>query len=429
MLNAQAPFWHWQKEKQATAYLLALSGGRDSMALLHALVAQREQLCAPLMACYVDHGWSSASEEWGNFCQQVAAAYAVPCEIVRLDWPTAYRDSPEALARTLRYQALAQHLPVGGVLLTAHHHDDQAETLLLQLLRGSGLDGLAAMPARRHFAQGEHWRPLLYTSRAAINAYVAAQGIAYLDDPSNLDNRYLRNKLRHSVLPVLTDTFPQAITAIARSADWLAEALTLQQALLDGLLGSPLPVLPWQQLQMTHGITTAKALLRRWLQRAGQLPPPAARLQAFVIALMRPHNHAELCYANTVVVRHKDMLHLYQASIPDSAPSFSENTEWAGIGSLTLRAGHDLLAGKTCRWALYPCAAHWHASGQRYPTSLKNFLQNHDVPPYLRRRLPLLMVDDVCVWLGGFGAAAGWEALVLDWQKQAHSVSIPHHFL
>ena len=426
LLTDDSPFWRWQAAYRPSVYLLALSGGRDSMALLQALTLQRACLTAPLIACYVNHGWSAAGAEWGEFCQHEAAARGVPCDVVTLDWQ-AGQGNAEARARALRYQALAARLPPRGVLLTAHHRDDQAETFLLQALRGSGLDGLAAMPARRAFADGEHWRPLLDVPRAALEDFVAAQGVAYLDDPSNDDPHYARNRLRLEALPALRDAFPQADATLARSAAWLGEALAVQQGLLDGILGEATTVLPWQALCERFDAATCKALLRRWLQRAGQPLPPAARLLSFIEALAG-NGHTELRYGATVVLQHRGALHLFQASTPQSPPPFALETVWPGVGELLLRAGADLLAGRDCRWALYPCAAHWQEPGRRYAESLKNVLQRKGVPPWLRRRLPLLVVDGECAWLGGFGAAAGWQGLVFDWQKQAHFVNIRRLF-
>ena len=426
LLPDDSPFWRWQADYRPAAFLLALSSGRDSMALLQALTIQRARLTAPLVACYVNHGWSAASADWGAFCQREAAARGVPCEIVKLDWQEGGGNA-EARARALRYQALVARLPPRGVLLTAHHRDDQAETFLLQALRGSGLDGLAAMPARRAFAAGELWRPLLDVPRAAVEAFIAAEGVAYLDDPSNADPHYARNRLRLAALPALREGFPQADAALARSAAWLGEALAVQQTLLDGILGDAATVLPWQALCARFDVATCKALLRHWLQRAGQPAPPAARLLSFVDALAR-QGHAELRYGATVVVQYRGDLHLFQASEPQSPPPFALETVWPGVGELLLRAGADLLAGHDCRWALYPCAAHWQEPGRRYPESLKNVLQRKGVPPWLRRRLPLLVVDGECAWLGGFGAAAAWQGLVFDWQKQAHFVNIRRLF-
>lgn len=427
LLSDTSPFWRWQAVYRPSAFLLALSGGRDSMALLQALTLQRARLGAPLVACYIDHDWSAASSAWGAFCQREAAARGVPCDIVKLDWGDGSGNA-EARARALRYQALAARLPPRGVLLTAHHRDDQAETFILQALRGSGLDGLAAMPARRAFAGGAHWRPLLDVPRAAVEDFVAAQGVAYLDDPSNADPHYARNRLRLAALPALRDAFPQADAALARSAAWLGEALVVQQGLLDGILGEAATVLPWQALCARFDVATCKALLRRWLQRAGQPMPPAARLLSFIDALAGASGHAELRYGATVVVQHRGDLFLYQASEPQTPPPFAPETRWPGIGELSLRAGAGLLAGRDCRWARYPCAAHWQAPGRRYAESLKNVLQRAGVPPWLRCRLPLLLVDGECAWLGGFGAAAGWQGLVFDWHNQAHFVKIPHSF-
>ncbi len=212
-----------QPWRSAPGWCVALSGGLDSTVLLHLLagLAQREAL-PPLSAMHIHHGLQTAADAWPAYCRELCAALSVPLQVEYVQVvPGA---SLEQAARAARYAAFAARLGVDEVLLTAQHRDDQAETLLFRLLRGAGVQGLSAMPASRPLGTGQLVRPLLNCSRDELLAYACEHGLAWVEDPSNTDERFSRNYLRRQVLPALLRRWPQASVNMARSAAHLSEA-------------------------------------------------------------------------------------------------------------------------------------------------------------------------------------------------------------
>jgi tRNA(Ile)-lysidine synthase len=207
----------------APGWCVALSGGLDSTVLLHLLasLAQREAL-PPLTAIHIHHGLQAAADAWPAHCRELCAALSVPLQVEHVQ--VVLGASLERAARAARYAAFAARLGSDEVLLAAQHRDDQAETLLFRLLRGAGVQGLAAMPASRALGAGQLVRPLLDCSRAELLAYAGEHGLAWVDDPSNTDERFSRNYLRRQVLPALLSRWPQASANMARSAAHLSEA-------------------------------------------------------------------------------------------------------------------------------------------------------------------------------------------------------------
>lgn len=213
---------------QAPGWTLAFSGGLDSTVLLHLLARLRQrQALPPISAIHVHHGLQDAADAWVAHCRARCAALDVPFEVRHVQ--VAGGASLERAAREARYAAFAELLGRGEVLLAAQHRDDQAETLLLRLLRGAGVRGLAAMPFSRPLAAGWLVRPLLQVGRAELEAWASAQGLSWVEDPSNRDTALARNFLRHQILPRLAHHWPAASAVLARDAEQLAEA--------DGLLG------------------------------------------------------------------------------------------------------------------------------------------------------------------------------------------------
>jgi len=211
----------------SAGYWVAYSGGLDSHVLLHALAAVREQLPAPLVAVHVNHNLQSAAADWDAHCRAVCADLNIEYRSLSVDARHANGESPEAAARAARYRAITELLPAGQVLLTAHHQDDQAETLLLQLLRGAGPKGLAAMPESSALGQGRLLRPLLAVSRAELQAYAEQQELRWIEDPSNAQLDYDRNYLRHNILPLLQQRWPATSAVLARGARHQADAAQL----------------------------------------------------------------------------------------------------------------------------------------------------------------------------------------------------------
>ena len=216
-----------------TRITIAYSGGLDSTVLLH-LLSLSPQLKGRLFARYVDHGLQKKSSDWAEHCKVVSASLGIPFQSNKLQWISVKRQGIEAVARKLRYQALVE----GGcfesdLLVTGHHQRDQAETVLLNLVRGSGVSGLSAMPYIKKIvtSKGEasHIRPLLHIPYSAFHDYARHFKLAWVEDPSNQEARYRRNVIRQDVLPVLKNTWPDVEKTFARTAEHMSEA----RALLD----------------------------------------------------------------------------------------------------------------------------------------------------------------------------------------------------
>jgi tRNA(Ile)-lysidine synthase len=224
LLLALAPW------RNAAKWHIAFSGGLDSTVLLHLLAhLAKTQTLPALNAIHIHHGLQAAADAWPEHCQSICAALGVPLQVVRVQVEPGA--SLERAARDARYGAFSDATQVNEVLLTAQHRDDQAETLLFRLLRGAGVRGLSGIPGDRALGRGHLLRPLLDVTRAELEAYAQAHQLCWIEDPSNEDRQFSRNYLRHQVLPVITERWPQAVATIARSAAHLSEA----QGLLDEL--------------------------------------------------------------------------------------------------------------------------------------------------------------------------------------------------
>ena len=260
---------------------VALSGGLDSTVLLVALAAEAPRLGFGLRAMHVDHGLHPDAGSWSRRCLELAAALGVPCEVASVDARAAGGESPEEAAREARYAALAERLRPGEVLLTAHHADDQLETVLLQWLRGGGLAAVAGMRPLSTFASGWLVRPLLEWTRAELHEWAGKERLEWLEDPSNADPRFDRNYLRLAVLPALRARWPAAARTVGRVAVQAAEALDLEaEVAAAGLAG-----LADGETLALNGLATLPAarqrlLLRAWLRSRGLDPPSAATLES-----------------------------------------------------------------------------------------------------------------------------------------------------
>lgn len=408
-----------------TRFHVAFSGGLDSTVLLHLLVQLRAQTPLRLGAIHVHHGLQPTADAWATYCAQLCGQWEVPCAIERIEVDRASGQGIEAAARTARYAALQTHIATGDVLLTAHQQDDQAETVLLQLLRGTGVPGLAAMPALAPFDAGYLARPLLAFSRTALNAYARAHALAWIEDESNRDPRQARNVLRHRVLPLVRAHWPQAAEAMARTATHAVDAA----AVLDEVGRAD-----WQRVaapDMTGALSIPELLtlsparqrnvIRCWLRAERGLAPSAAHLDEILshVARRPRSGHARVCWPGAEVHRYRDHLYVlaplravpaefdvaWDLAAPLPLPSLGCRIEpipavGRGLSPARVRAPLRLRlrqGGEICR-----------LRGHRH--TLKQLLQEQGVPPWRRARLPLLYSGEELAAVGDLWVCEPYQA-------------------
>lgn len=391
---------------------VAFSGGVDSLVLLHLLAGFRDDIGFQLRAVHVDHGLQADSTQWAEYCSDCCAQLAVPMELVQLQLQPSRGESIEAVARTARYQALAQQLQVGELCCTAHHQDDQVETLLLQLLRGSGPRGLAAMPERSVLGEGELWRPLLQVTRVELLAYAQEHQLAWLEDPSNTNQRFDRNYLRHTVLPLLEERWPGIKACLSRSAALSADAAQLltELAAIDYkqiCCGDELSISAMQTLSLAR----QRNVLRYWLEQQGLPLPSAVKLDQMMNEVMPAREDAQplLCWSGAEVRRFQDKLY---AMLPLPSHDAEQVLDWPVGTDLSLPDGQVLTWQLLlARYTGTPSdvTVRFRQGGERCrlpkrdgSLSLKNLFQEWAVPPWLRERVPLVYIGDELVWIVGY---------------------------
>lgn len=413
----------------------AYSGGLDSTVLLDLLARHRERLGYALAALHVHHGLSAHADDWARHCGRFAESLGVPLQVarVRID-----RDDPsgtEAAARAARHAAFAR--AGADFVVLAHHRDDQAETVLLQAMRGTGIQGLAAMVEARPAGTTTLLRPLLDVPRTALAGYARARGLAWVEDESNALAAFDRNFLRHEVLPLVAQRFPQYRESLARLARHAGAAAAVIADLAgedarriadgSGLAADKLGAL---------GPARGANVLRHFLAVHDLAMPGEARLADILRQLVSAREDARvlILHGDRAIVRHRGRI------VVEAAPRVAAKWDvaWQGERQLSLgegrgevrfgeSAGEGIAVARvaTGRWHFAP-----RTGGERIrlwpngPTrSLKNLLQEHDVPVWHRQRLPLLFEGEQLVWVPGIGVAAdfrpepGAAGLVPTWQR------------
>ena len=291
------------------------SGGLDSTVLLHLLAAERANSGLMVSAAHVHHGLNPQADAWARHCRVVCRQWQVPFHLRRVSVNRAPRTSLEEEARKARHAAFSA-LPA-DVMVLAHHANDQAETLLLQLLRGAGPKGLSAMAALKPLVGAALgpvavWRPLLGFTRSQLEAYARRHQLAWIEDDSNRDVRFKRNFVRHELMPVLARGFPAPVAALSRAARHQADAAALADTLADmdlagACAGAGLDVVFLRSLEDAR----LKNVLRRWIELQPLRSPSEARLLALVRALRQSTNgtHLEWHHEGRVVRRTRSLLH------------------------------------------------------------------------------------------------------------------------
>ena len=392
---------------------LALSGGLDSTVLLHLAARDPALRGRGLRALHVDHGLHPESPRWAQACAAACAAHGVDFQSVRVQVRDG-GDGLEAAARAARHAAFATQQREGELIALAHHRDDQAETLLLRLLRGSG-DGLGAMRALRPFGRGWLWRPLLPYPRAQLHDYAALHGLHWIEDPSNASDRHDRNYLRHRVLPALQVRWPQADAGLARSAGLLAAQQDLlaaedekRLAQVQGLDPASLSV----PALLAQPPDWRPRLLRRWVAQMDLPALPAQALDVIGAQLLpaRADARAQFAWSGAVIRRWRDLLHAER----DQAPLPADwRAAWDGTRPLVLPGGDRLQLSPACAFEA-PLQARARQGGERlalpgraHSSELKHVLQDLGVPPWQRARLPLLFAPDGELLAAGDVAISG----------------------
>jgi tRNA(Ile)-lysidine synthase len=378
-----------------------------------------------LRAVHVDHGLQSQSPDWAGHCGVLCGRLGVPLEVLRLGLAATPGESVEAAARSARYAVLARHLLPEEWLLTAHHEDDQLETVLIQLLRGAGVAGLAGMPASAPLGAGRHGRPLLGVDRAAIAAYAARHA---------LDPRFDRGWLRSEILPRLRSRWPAAAATVSRSAVHFAQAerLLAEVAIADATAvadGHRLSVAGLRRLSRDRQAN----LLRGWLRERGLRPPPAARLAAVLDELLPARADAQplVRWPDGEIRRYRGRLSAMQplhAVSRDAA--LSPDTD--GGVSLGIGGGRFRLvrsdAGRILATLPGPLEVRFRRGGESLRPSagrprkrLKDLCQEAGIVPWMRGRLPLVhaggrLVAVADLWVEAeFQAPRGARGLLPVW--------------
>lgn len=417
----------------APHWYVGFSGGVDSTALLQLMASWRRahRTAPPLTALHVNHGLHPRSGEWENHCAWICRFLDVPFRALRAE-VTAAGEGLEAAARDARYSLFEGQVGEGEVLFLGHHQDDQVETFFLRLLRGAGVEGLAAMSRERPLGRGRVVRPLLALSRGALEAHVLGCGLRCVEDPSNEDVEQDRNYLRHEILPRLERRWPGYRQTVTRASEHLAAAAgqlrdsVPELATLYGGAGDPgVPVADLAQAPESE----AALALRNWLRERGCRSPEQAPLQELLRQLRQAGEGrgAELRCGDYRLSRYRDVLYLLPAeSAPPAEPlslAPGEVLDVPGVGRLCLERAEEgfwLSADEELELRFRQGGERCHPVTRRRSNSLKKLLQESGIPPWWRERVPLLYLDEELLAVGGLGACRSSR-----WGGEAHEGEAP----
>jgi len=421
------------------SYCVGFSGGADSTALLAAMAELKgTSPRLALRALHVDHRLQPESADWAKRALRIAADFRVACEVEPLTLVRGSGESVEAAARAARYALFARNLGKDEILLTAHHIDDQLETVLLQLARGAGVAGLAAMPVCAPLGAGRHLRPLLGVTHASLVEYLRERGVDWFEDPMNADPRFDRSFLRARILPALRERWPAVAANVSRSARHMAGAQVLLERLAERDWGRArdggrldLAALAGLERERTLNV------LRYWIRRQGRPLPSADNLQHLLEMMTHAADDAQprVSWQGADVRRYRGRLYLAESH--DLPEVRGGEWNWAGgaryelgpgLGSLRLVTAHGPAAlgrdrlpaalevrGGSAGIAIRPAP-------QARRRTLRNLFQEHGVVPWARSRVPLLYAGRELVAVGDLWSEAKYQpqaeepAVRIEWQ-------------
>ena len=407
-----------QSHKKTKSITVALSGGVDSVVLLHLLHSLQKKHRFTLIATHVHHGLSQHADKWVKFCEKLCRDLSIPLDVQYVKLPQKKSLGIEGEARRLRYEKLLQSK--SDLIVLAHHEDDQAETFLLQLIRGAGVKGLSSMA---HFDEARKlWRPLLNVSRMDIEKYAKQHKLKWIEDESNQNTDFDRNFIRYKVLPILKNRFNHIIKVISRSSSHLAEAqyllddlakIDLKSCLKSKNYNHKLQVKTLNKLSLTR----AKNVLRYWLELNDQLMPSKDLLDELLRQVLTAKKDAELkiqLSKEFEIRRYQDEIYLVRKN-----QQKQKNYEifWNGESEILLPNGSKLtfkkvkgrginlkfLNNKKIKIRNRQGGEFFKPDLKRPTKKIKQLLQESDLPPWERKNLPLIFVDDELAAMPNFG--------------------------
>jgi len=398
---------HLFKLTNANKIVVALSGGLDSMVLLHSLVALNTHL--QIRAIHIHHNLSKNADSWQEHCAQECTKLNISFNAYNITVTKKPQHSLEAIAREMRYAELAKHLAPDEVLATAHTQPDQAETVLLQLLRGAGPKGLAAMPAVKTFAHTQLIRPLLQYSRTELELYATENKLTWIDDESNLDLAFDRNYIRHKVLPQLQQRWPQTLHSLSLSARNCAESSELlhtlaAQDLLQLQTDDPSIIKLTPLLQLSPA--RQRNLLRHWIETLTMPIPDHRQLQQIQQNLLLAKHDASPCvqWQGHELRRFNDKIYCMQELTPHD-PTIEIN--WDLQQSLELPNNIGTLTA-TKNLGMKSVIVRFRQGGEKLKLhdnartqKLKHLMQQWQIPPWMRDRVPLIYDQDKLIAVVG----------------------------
>ena len=397
-LSQQLPI---QTQDTIFTLLIAYSGGLDSSVLLHLCYKLREQNNNYVIkAVHINHQLQAVANEWEEHCADLCNKLNIPLISKKVNIENDARKGTEAAAREARYQVFSEALEENQYLLTAHHKDDQVETLMLRLLRGTGIEGAAAMKTLRPFAQGWLMRPLLDYSRSELENYARENHLQWVDDPSNNYSAYDRNFLRNELFPQLEKRWPGYRETLSRFA---AHAQT-NQDLLDQCLaadnqgcldGSELSIASLKQ----YGIEKQKYIIRHWIDsKSYEMPAEKQLTEIFKLINARQDAQPLVAWSDVEMRRFQNKLYIGKAMENfDASQVFSWNPRQPllipGLGILHCVTQNSMQLPEMLSVAFRQGGEECQLPGKQGAHSLKKVFQESKIPPWMRYRTPIILVD------------------------------------
>jgi len=402
----------------ANRWLVAFSGGVDSQVLLDLLV--RTSYPRPsITAIHINHQLHPSASDWAQHCRQLCDGLGVDLQVIDVDLQGVH--NLEARARQARYQAFEGVISPGDVMFMGHHGDDQIETFFQRLLRGSGTKGLASMPSVRQIGSGQLCRPLLSTLRSEIECYAKEKGLAWVEDPSNQDDKFDRNFLRLNLSPLLEQRWPAYRNTILRSLGHIREDSELLDDLaaidLTGLAvdeaGSSIAV----DLLLKLSLARRKNVIRYWLVSLGYALPTDAQMLVIENDLIGASDDSDPLFhwSGSELRRYSGRLYV----MPTLKSLESSEQLTLSVGSPLLIQGCGELrviaesgsAAQAMTWQVRfrKGGERCRPSGRGHSQSLKKLFQEYRLPPWLRDRTPLIYHNDELVAVAGIWVCHGYE--------------------